>query len=179
MVIKEASAEEISNIANLHAISWQQNYDEVLAGTYLLSTVFRDRADLWTLRLTNARVEQLVLFAEIDGVFCGFICVYGGQHPQYGTIIDNLHVHADFKGLGMGKKLILAAATWADTYYKTQGVYLEVLACNLKAQGFYQSIGAQHIDGGYWNTPCGNSVEEYIYCWTSPRELIANIALSV
>ena len=103
--------------------------------------------------------------------FCGFVCVYGAKHPKFGTIIDNLHVNSDVKGKGIGTKLLVSAATWAVSHYKTDNLYLEVLECNSKAIGFYETLGGKNIDIAYWHTPCGNKVKEFIYSWGLPENL--------
>jgi len=121
--------------------------------------------------LNKPAENQYVLLAEDNGILCGFICAYGNKHDDYGTIIDNLHVHADFKGKGIRKTLLGAAASWAANHYKNVGLYLEVLDCNVKAIGFYESLGAKKLSSGYWQTPCGNKVKEHIYHWPTVPEI--------
>ena len=76
MVIREASVEDLANISGLHAQSWRDNYHSVLSADYLEHEVFSERAALWTARLTKPPLNQLVLVAEVNHVFCGFICVF-------------------------------------------------------------------------------------------------------
>lgn len=173
MNLREASIKDLANIAKLHAQSWRENYHDALSAEYLNSKVFTDRELVWTERLTHPSVNQYVLVAENNGTFCGFICVYGANHPEYGSIVDNLHVKAEVKGKGLGSKLLAAAAKWIATHYKTQPLYLEVLACNTNAIRFYEFLGGENIDIAYWHTPCGNKVKEYIYSWATP-EILAN-----
>jgi len=177
MNIRNAEIGDIENIAQLHAISWQQTYHEVLDAEYLKKGVFKDRLVLWTERLNNPTKNQLVLVVEQLGndninQFCGFICVFGDHHESYGTIIDNLHVAADYKGQRLGTQLISAAANWAYKDYKSVGIYLEVLECNHKAQGFYEALGAKNEAIAYWHTPCSNRVKEFIYTWPMLETLI-------
>jgi len=179
--LRIATLEDLDNIAHLHATSWQENYHQVLAESYLKKDVFEDRLAIWTERLNNPVENQLVLLVEKkkdnnNNVFCGFICVFGAHHQQYGTIIDNLHITSDSKGKGLGTQLISAAAQWADEHYQQTGIYLEVLECNHKARGFYESLGARNDATAYWFTPCENKVKEFIYAWSTPKELIiANV----
>ena len=171
MLLREASVEDLSNIAELHAQSWRENYSDVLSDKYLRETVYSDRTIVWTARLTDPTVNQLIIIAEDDGVFCGFVCVFGANHPKFGTIVDNLHIKPSCKGKGLGTKLLVAAATWAAKHYKNDDLYLEVLQCNAKAIGFYESLGGEHIDSAYWHTPCGNKAKEFIYSWGAPEKL--------
>ncbi|MBQ4846035.1 GNAT family N-acetyltransferase [Pseudoalteromonas sp. MMG005] len=175
MDIREASLKDLSNIARLHAQSWRETYGDVLRADYLNQQVLVERTAVWTKRLMKPSPNQYVLIAEDNTGFCGFICVYGGKHLKYGSIIDNLHVAKNCKGKGLGTKLLIAAASWAFVNYKNDGLYLEVLACNEQAIRFYKYHGGQNIDYGYWHTPCGNKVKEFIYGWESPSAL-ANLS---
>jgi len=177
MILREANLQDLTNIAELHAQSWRENYSEALSAEYLKQSVAEDRFKIWTERLSTPSINQYVLIAEDSGNFCGFVCVYGAKHPEYGTIIDNLHVKANIKGQGLGKKLLIAAAKWAASEYKEHDLYLEVLACNENAIRFYEYLGGQNIDTAYWHTPCGNKVKEYIYSWGT-AETLAKKSLS-
>ncbi|CAM4300648.1 GNAT family N-acetyltransferase [Pseudoalteromonas byunsanensis] len=172
MFIRAATANDLHDIAQLHAKSWQENYTEVLSSDYLAHRVIEERTQLWADRLTAPSDNQLVLIAQLNGVFSGFICVFGDKHPQFGSIIDNLHVTSDAKGKGIGTQLLSSAAKWVHTHYKDLGVYLEVLECNPKAIGFYEALGGQKRSEGYWHTPCGNKAKEFIYTWKGPSTLI-------
>lgn len=175
ITIREARLDDLANIAELHAQSWRENYNQVLSADYLDKKVFTEREAVWTARFNNPKSNQLVLVAELAGVFCGFICVLGANHPQYGTIIDNLHVKKASKGQGTGSRLLDAAASWSMTNYSGHDLYLEVLACNSKAIGFYEAKGAKNIATAYWHTPCGNKVKEFIYSWGSPDNLTKGV----
>jgi len=176
MNFRIATLDDLANIAHLHAISWQENYHSVLAASYLNEMVFKERLQLWAERLNNPLENQWVFVAEEEKgektLFCGFICVYGDHHERYGTIIDNLHVSASYKGKGLGTQLMVAAAQWAYQYYPKTSLYLEVLECNHKARGFYEALGAKNEAVGYWQTPCGNKVKEFIYIWPTAQKLI-------
>ena len=177
--IRAAQLSDLNNIATLHAQSWRENYHPVLAEEYLASRVFVEREAVWQERLSSPKPNQLVLVAEIADIFCGFICVFGENHPNFGTIIDNLHVKAGSKGQGTGSHLLVAAAKWADKNYQQHDLYLEVLECNPKAMGFYQAKGAKNIASAIWQTPCNNQAVEYIYSWGSPINLLKAIELPV
>ena len=169
--IREARLDDLANIAALHAQSWRENYNQVLSADYLNDKVFLEREAVWTARINQPQSNQLVLIAELDGAFGGFICVLGANHPQYGTIIDNLHVKSASKGQGTGSRLLAAAASWSMANYSGHDLYLEVLECNSKAIGFYQAKGAKNIATAYWHTPCDNKVKEFIYSWGAPDNL--------
>lgn len=171
MVLREASIKDLSNIAELHAQSWRENYSDTLSNKYLSEDVYADRTKIWTARLTNPLLNQFILIAEVDSIFCGFVCMFGANDPRFGTIIDNLHVKSTIKGKGIGTKLLVEAAGWAARNYENDNLYLEVLEGNLKAIKFYESLGGECVDIAYWHTPCGNKVKELIYSWGTPDKL--------
>ncbi|MCV2883762.1 GNAT family N-acetyltransferase [Aestuariibacter sp. AA17] len=171
MEFRQATVTDISNIAKLHARSWRETYSDALSATFLQHEVEKNRENTWIKRLTTPEPNQRVIVAELDGVFCGFICAFGGKHPTNGTIIDNLHVYSEYKGKGIGTKLLHLAALWAKENYPTHGIYLEVLKSNPNAIRFYESLGGKRAGEAIWNTPCGNSVSEYVYRWDTPDTL--------
>lgn len=176
--LKNATVDDIEPIASLHARSWQDNYHQVLSSDYLRDTVFTERRAVWSQRLTSPKSNQHVIIAKVDGKFAGFICIYGANHELFGTIIDNLHVEPAYKGRGIGTGLLKAAAEWANQFNATLPLYLEVLACNPKAIGFYSSLGAEHIATSYWHTPCHNEAKELLYSWPSAQTLICQSMLN-
>lgn len=173
MEYREASISDHLQIAKLHAKSWKENYKGLVSDEYLESEVDNERLSIWQSRLDNPVPNQYVLLAYEAEQLAGFICVYGKNNEVYGSIIDNLHVNSTFKGKGIGTKLIAQASSWLQKHYADSGVYLEVLAENPKAIGFYEFIGGDREKSGIWNTPCGNKVKEYIYTWSSPQALSA------
>jgi ribosomal protein S18 acetylase RimI-like enzyme len=176
MDIREAHLDDLANIVELHAQSWRDNYHSVLSADYLKNKVFAEREAVWTTRLTKPQHNQLVLVAEIEGAFCGFVCVLGANHPKFGTIIDNLHIKVDSKGQGTGSRLLAAVASWAIANYSQYDLYLEVLACNSNAIGFYEAKGGKNVKTAYWHTPCDNQVKEFVYSWGSPKNLVKALA---
>jgi GNAT superfamily N-acetyltransferase len=172
--IKKATVADLERIACLHAKSWQENYHQVLSADYLKNKVLAERMALWKKRLVTPASNQCVFIAQVDGKLAGFICIFGANHKTYGTIIDNLHVKAGYKGDGLGTRLLNVAAQWGSEHYPDLPLYLEVLACNYNAIDFYTSLGAVKIASAYWHTPCNNQAKEYAYGWPSPEHLLAN-----
>ncbi|KAB2932692.1 MAG: GNAT family N-acetyltransferase [Leptonema illini] len=106
MILRFATVEDTEAIATLHAESWRTSYRGMLRDEYLDKDVFQDRKDLWMSRLFSPAENQCIILAEEDDELCGFICAFGNDDPRWGTLIDNLHVRQDRKGLGIGKALI-------------------------------------------------------------------------
>ncbi len=172
MQIREAEFKDYSAIAHLHAISWQRFYQGMMAADYLEQQVFDDHLAIWQTRLTNPPLNQGILVLENDEQqICGFVCLYGNHNFDYGTLIDNLHVAADYRAQGYGKQLIKAAGQWADKYFASVGIYLEVLQQNLPAKMFYQTVGAVDSEQIIWHAPCGSKIPCHAYTWPSPQLL--------
>ena len=172
MLYRKANDEDILKIANLHTQSWKEHYKEILSEEYLEEKVLDDRIAVWDSRLNNPEKDQLVLLVETQNKdLCGFSCAYGNHHRKYGTIIENIHVDLEFQGLGLGTKLLVATAKWAAKNFAEDGLYLEVLEDNKKAQEFYKSLGATNTKKGYWSAPSGDKVPEFVYTWESSEKL--------
>jgi ribosomal protein S18 acetylase RimI-like enzyme len=174
MKFRQAQQSDMSAIAALHATSWQLNYQGILKADYLRDQALSDRTKLWQQRLAQPANNQYILLALDNDLICGFICVLTGQHPQYGSLIDNLHVAPNFKGQGLGTKLVRQGASWSLAQLPEAGLYLEVLAENTAAIGFYRSLGALPIQKNNWTAPCGSIVAEFIYSWQKPAQLVAS-----
>lgn len=175
LVFTAATKNDVSRIAQCHANSWKLVYRPVLHEDFLETGLLDNRLEVWQTRLNEPSDNQGVWLAHSDGIFCGFICVYGNWHETYGSIIDNLHVVEGFKGQGIGQKLIRHGCRWLAQRYPTTPVYLEVLACNPKAIGFYEYLGGKYVGDAVWHTPCNTDAKELLYQWQSPDCLIEAI----
>lgn len=93
----------------------------------------------------NPAFETLI--AEADGIFAG-LCLYFPSFSTWqgrpGAYVQDLYVAENFRGLGVGEKLLrrLAAVT-----RKRGGCYirLSVDTENFRAQAFYQRIGIRPV----------------------------------
>lgn len=137
---RTATQSDIEGIASLHAKSWQQNYRGIFSDHFLDQEVVSERLSVWKERLTNPPENQFVHIAECNDEFVGFVCGYIDDHSEYGTLIDNLHVHSEFIGQRIGEKLMIHAAGFLEDKNRTS-MYLWVLANNTKAIRFYERIG--------------------------------------
>ena len=173
MKIRVANNSDMQAIVDLHIESWRENYHEVLSAKFLRKEIEQERFNLWQARFSAPESNHLILIADDNnGDFCGFICAFGNNDSIYVTLIDNLHIKPELKGRGIGGKLLKAVANWANEYYGEYGLYLEVLKINTKAEAFYQSKGAKKMAAKVWQTPCGNTADEFIYGWSAPVEYL-------
>jgi len=169
---RQANTSDICAIAALHTQSWRESYQGILSDFYLQEPVAKNRLEVWTERLSYPVQNQYVLVAESQNEVVGFICLYGVKDKILGTIVDNLHVASSYKRQGLGKQLLNHAMSWCYENYPEQGIYLEVLADNHPAVGFYQSLGGQLHSKSVWSAPCGTKVNELVYRWPNAEFLL-------
>ncbi|MGF1728368.1 N-acetyltransferase family protein [Photobacterium kasasachensis] len=162
-----ATPDDMAPIATLHAKSWQDIYRGLLSENYLNHDIFQNRLNIWQQRFAAPEPRQRILVARERTNLCGFICIYLDNHPEWGTLVENLHIDKAYQGLGLGKQLLQSAAKLSHQQTADKGMYLEVLAGNQAAQTFYQKLGAFNARAQQWQAPDGSIVEEFVYRWQS------------
>jgi hypothetical protein len=99
--IRLARAGDAAAIAALQAESWRHTYRGFLADAYLDREVFADRDVAWRRRFGEPQeTPVLTLVAEDHGAMVGFAHSYVDDDPDWGTLLDNLHVRPDRKRAG-------------------------------------------------------------------------------
>ncbi|MVM32399.1 GNAT family N-acetyltransferase [Spirosoma sp. HMF4905] len=169
---REATANDSEQIAQLHSLSWQQNYRGIWRDEFLNGPVLENRRAVWQKRLNQPTPNQNIIVAELEGTICGFACIYANEDPVWGTLLDNLHVHAEQKGKGVGTVLIKSAARWAYAKNPESGFFLWVLQQNTSAQKFYENLGAINQELITHETADGGSSDVYRYVWPDVTKLI-------
>jgi ribosomal protein S18 acetylase RimI-like enzyme len=167
MKIYSASFEHADAIAALHALSWSQTYNDVMTPTYLHTVVPIERQSVWRQRLIAPKENQVVLIAEQDGALIGFACAFIGEHANWGSYLDNLHVSASHQGQGVGAGLLNEIASFCAQQCPQRGFYLLVNQSNLRAQRFYLSLGAENAGADIWDAPDGSQIPTYRFAWSS------------
>ncbi|USD21901.1 GNAT family N-acetyltransferase [Microbulbifer sp. CnH-101-E] len=172
MKIRKASKHDVPTIANIHSVSWQENYRSVLSKQYLEDRVPMERMRLWKDRFEHPKSNQQVFLAEVEGNIAGFICLYMDNHPDWGTHLDNLHVRKGYHSMGVGKALFIEGARRAYQQAPHRGMCLLVNQDNIKAQSFYQKLGGRQVQESIWHAPDGSKVPTYWYIWEQLNELV-------
>jgi len=166
-----AQSTDAVRIAALHAQSWQTHNSGIWAAAYLDGPVVADRLAVWTARLQQPAANQHLLVAEQAGQLVCFACTYFNEEPQYGTLLDNLHVATRVQGQGIGKKLMQLAAAAAYPRFPDAKFHLWALEENHAARKFYERLGGENVE----TTPCENPDGTYSpacrYVWASARVL--------
>lgn len=146
VVFNKATEKDAERIAELHALSWQQNYREAFTAHFLDKLVFKDRLAVWKHRFKNPKENQYILVAEKNGELLGFLCSYFGKDPIFGTYLDNLHVRSNVKGNGIGTQLMEKLAKEIHLRNYKNGFYLWVLNTNYPAIDFYDRVGGSSLE---------------------------------
>ncbi len=165
MNYREANPKDSAAIAMLHARSWQVHYRGILSEAYLAHEVTDDRLKLWESRLAHPAPNQYVRVAEDGATLCGLACVYAGEDPVWGSLLDNLHVLPGYQGRGVGTRLLAEAARWAAQRAPGLPFYLLVYAQNAQARRFYESLGGTREETFLVDNPGGGQSPACRYVW--------------
>lgn len=171
MNIDFASSEHAEQIAALHAASWATTYRDVLSPNYLERVVPTERLAVWQERFGNPKANQFVLVVKEAGMVVAFACAFAGEHSDWGSYLDNLHVRQSHQGRGVGSSLLKQLAAICEQRCPGQGLYLSVNQSNLRAQKFYLALGALNSQAAIWNAPDGTSVPTFRFSWPSAAAL--------
>ncbi len=177
MMVRVATSADCTAIAALHADSWRRTYRHILANDYLDHDVDEDRQDLWQARFVKFDPSQhrvAVAVADADGpgaAITGFVCVLLDEEPEYGALLDNLHVAPQLHRQGIGRRLMADAAHWIVAMQPEWSMHLWVYEANLKTIRFYRSVGGTEVDQRGIVTPAGNRATVLRFEWRDPLAL--------
>ena len=170
---RRATTEDVDGIAALHADSWRRNYRGAYSDSYLDGDVLSERVATWTERLSATPDDTITIVAEQDASVVGFAHTVLDADPEYGALVDNLHVTHALKGSGIGTDLLSEAACAVLATRPQSGVFLWVLEQNKAAQAFYEARGGERGDrrlGGPF--PGGGRAHTLRYVWPDPSVLV-------
>ena len=142
MQIRQATVPDARRIAQIHVASWRAAYRGQMPDAVLDSLDEQKRAVFWHTRLTRQPPETFV--AELDEKIIGF-CDLIPSRDQDATAqttaeIVAIYVHPDYWRRGAGRALCQHALETARRQ-KIASVTLWVLASNVAARNFYQTMG--------------------------------------
>ncbi len=185
MIVREARPEDCEAIAALHANSWRTTYRHILAHDYLDHHVAEDRQDLWAARFVKYDPRKhyaAVAMAgphEAGAAITGFVCVLLDEEPEYGALLDNLHVSPDRHREGIGRHLMANAAHWVAKMQPEASMHLWVYEANAKTVIFYRSAGGSEVDHRMIVTPAGNRATVLRFEWNDPAALARSLDASL
>ena len=161
-------------VAALHAASWRSAYRGILPDSFLDHGLDDERRAAWRERLQAAPLASA--FGQVadgtDGRLVGFAYVVRHEDPVWGTLVDNLHVHPEAKGGGIGRRLLQAVARQLGPDH-VQPLYLWVLDANEPAKRFYAKLGAEFTEQVTETLPFGGVALPTWRCvWRHPAALL-------
>jgi len=162
---RQAERGDAEPVALLHARSWRENYRGAFSDAFLDGDLPGERLRVWSERLGDPPGNQFVQLAVDGAGLRGFVCAYGGQDPQWGSFIDNLHVAGAWKRSGIGSSLMRQAGAWLSRNHPGLAIYLWVLESNSAARRFYEHLGAHDAGVATMETHGGAIVRSCRYTW--------------
>lgn len=182
MLVRTATSDDRDAIAALHAHSWRRTYRHILDHRYLDHEVDDDRHDLWAarfVRLDRSKHHVAVATPDTAGSLLGFVCVLLDEEPEYGALLDNLHVAPDRHGQGIGRRLMADAAGWCASREPAWPMHLWVYEDNARTVHFYRLLGGAEVDRRVIVTPAGNRAAVLRFEWADTAALAARLTTSL
>lgn len=172
-IVRLANSGDAEQIANLHAISWQSAYRGMLNDDYLANHAVSTRLTVWRERfLPENQHRYITLLAQQNEALVGFICIVLDADDTWGQLIDNLHIHPDFKGGGIGRMLMRSAAELIAEKRPNSPIHLIVYEENTAAQSFYNALGGEVVERIVEVRGDGQSGYSLKYGWQNLTHLI-------
>ena len=168
---RSARLSDAAAIAALHARSWRESYRGAFLDAFLDGDLPAERLGVWRERLASQPANRLVQLALGGAELVGFVCAYGAHDPEWGSLVDNLHVSSAAKRSGIGAALMRQAGAWLAQAYPAAGVYLWVLEMNAPARRFYERLGARDAGVSTMETHGGAVVRSCRYTWPRAEHL--------
>ncbi len=144
--LRKAQFSDYTAIAKLHSENWKEAYRGILSDHYLDYEVEKDRLDTWHQRLQAPANNQFITVAMSDDVIVGFCCVFLNDDPDFGSLIDNLHVAPALRKFGIGKMLVKESARNVCEKADNKKMYLWVFEDNRNARIAYQAMGGANVE---------------------------------
>ena len=165
MEYRKVRPSEADIIADIHAKSWQITYTGILTDAFLGHDIWDNRRQVWQKRFAEFTENECICVAVDNDTVIGFVCVYGNADENWGSLIDNLHILPEFKGRGIGKRLMQEAAKWVMERYANTKIHLWVYEDNHAARAFYEKMGGEKVASELYTGPDGTSANTFCYAW--------------
>jgi ribosomal protein S18 acetylase RimI-like enzyme len=177
MIFRNAEFSDCEGLAQLHALSWRRAYRGILAREFLENFAEDDRRLVWRDRFSTPDSETRLVRVAIDGTgIVGFVCVFLDRDERWGALLDNVHVHPDMLGRGVGRQLMAQAASWVSDRRPASSLHLWVFEENHSARGFYERFSGISVERSFHQAADGNDVPAICYVWDDLTKLVKELA---
>jgi ribosomal protein S18 acetylase RimI-like enzyme len=164
--IVPAGREDAPAIAALHTESWRSAYRGLVPDAFLDGPVVEERLEYWLHRLSTDDEGPRHLLKAVQGnLMVGFVCVVRDADPEWGPLLDNLHVKPACKGLGIGRELLGAAREWTALVAPGRPMHLWVIEDNTNARRFYERLGGVVAERQIVDFTAGIATPALRYVW--------------
>jgi hypothetical protein len=180
---RAAGPDDADAIAALHADSWRRHYRGAFSDDFLDGDVTGFQRDRWRERLAAPEPRTRTILAWRDGGLAGFAHTELGAHPEWGALLDNLHVAYGVKRQGVGTRLLALTARSVLDAAPASALHLWVLEQNAAARAFYVALGGEAVDSHVAGAPGGEasrlngSPKALRMVWRDPALLLAGSGL--
>ena len=163
IALRTAEEADEAAIAALHAVSWRTAYRGMIPDAYLDDEAVDDLSRTWAERFTD-RSGTLTIVATAGDDIVGFAHSVIDDDPEWGTLLDNLHVAPGLRRSGVGRRLVLETARRLVDLATSPDLHLWVLEPNLRARAFYDALGGR-VTGSDVSPEIPGSVPCVRYSW--------------
>ncbi|MCW2490951.1 MAG: putative GCN5-related N-acetyltransferase [Frankiales bacterium] len=143
MMIRRYRDGDLPQVGNVHALSRQAAYAELVPHDSLARVTPEAQTAAWSVRLA-AIATPYEMFVAVEGdTVVGFALALA--HPGQAAELNAIHVLPEHQGTGIGRALMAAVvATFAA--WRVADAHLHVIAGNERGQAFYRRTG-WHLHG--------------------------------
>ena len=168
-----ATEHDADSIAALHADSWRRHYRGAYLDSYLDGDVLTNRQVVWRTRLAQPTTSHFTVVARRGDEVLGFAHTVVDEDPQWGSLLENLHVMSELKRTGLGTHLLSQAAQNLLRLRPDGSLHLWVLDQNTAAQAFYDARGGRRVETELRGPfPGGGRAIGHRYHWSDPTRLL-------
>jgi len=150
----------------------EAHYRGAYTDEYLDGPVEAERLGVWSTRFGDPTGTSTVI-AELEGALVGFVHLIHDAEPEFGPLVDNLHVRHDMQRSGLGRELMARAARESARARPGRPMHLWVLEQNTRAQAFYRALGGEEADRRDSVPPGGGgNITAIRIVWRDPASLL-------
>ena len=143
--LRPAQSSDAAALACVQIDSWRSAYVGIVTDEYLAHFTYEEQELDWK-DILASNENNVILVAEISDQVVGYAWAQVGQGelPQYDAELASMHLLPSYRGLGIGKPLLIAIM---NTLHQRglQSMFLWTLEKNLPAHRFYEKLGGARV----------------------------------